>query len=174
MMHKDHHLDLPKDLRYLVIVTSDVLLDARSHGETPVDESGDTAESLLIGSGAKVAGRLCLHNDTKAIRNAVLEAVRGGSVDVIVISGGTGLGPKDRTVEAVSPILEKTLPGFGELFRQLSFGEVGTSAIASRTLGGSCGGVLIFALPGSPKAVKLAMARLILPEAPHLIKMLRG
>lgn len=174
MVHKDHRADLPRDLRFLVIVTSDVLLDAWSHGETPADASGDMAESLVLGFGQTMAGRLCLHNDVETIRNAVLDAVRGGKVDVIVISGGTGLGPKDRTVEAVSPILEKVLPGFGELFRQLSFEEVGTSAMASRALGGACRKVLIFALPGSPKAVMLAMERLILPESPHLLKMLRG
>jgi molybdenum cofactor biosynthesis protein B len=174
MAHKSHHSDLPKDLRFLVIVTSDTLLDAWSHGEMPADASGDAAESLVLGFGHTMAGRLCLHNDVKTIRSAVLDAVRGGRVDVVVISGGTGLGPKDRTVEAVSPILEKTLPGFGELFRQLSFGEVGTSAMASRALAGACGKVLIFALPGSPKAVMLAMERLILPESPHLLKMLQG
>jgi molybdenum cofactor biosynthesis protein B len=174
MAHKDHHADLPKDLRFIVIVTSDVLLDATSRGEAPEDTSGDVAESLVLGFGHTVAGRLCIHNDVEAIRGAVLDAVKGDRVDVVVISGGTGLGPKDRTVEAVSPILEKTLPGFGELFRQLSYREVRTSAMASRALAGTCGKVLIFALPGSPKAVRLAMERLILPESPHLLKMLRG
>jgi molybdenum cofactor biosynthesis protein B len=174
LAHKDHRADLPKDLRFVVVVTSDTLLDATSHDEAPEDASGDTAESLVLGFGHTMAGRFCLRNDAEVIRGAVLDAVRGGRADVVVISGGTGLGPKDKTVEAVSPILEKTLPGFGELFRQLSFREVGTPAMASRALAGTCGKVLIFALPGSPKAVRLAMERLILPESPHLLKMLRG
>lgn len=174
MVHKDHHADLPKDLKFLVIVTSDTLLDSWARGEAPADESGDVAESLVLAYGHTLAGRLCLHNDADAIRAAVMEGAKGGNVDVIVISGGTGLGPKDRTVEAVTPLIEKELPGFGELFRQLSFSQIGTSSMASRTLAGTCGKVLVFAVPGSPKAVKLAMERLILPESPHLLKMLRG
>lgn len=174
MAHKDHHADLPRDLKFLVIVTSDTLLESWARGEATADESGDVAESLALAYGHTMAGRVCLHNDVDVIRAAVLVAVKGGRVDVVVISGGTGLGHKDRTVEAVSPLIEKALPGFGEIFRQLSFADIGTSAMASRTLAGTCGRVLIFALPGSPKAVKLAMERLILPEAPHLLKMLRG
>lgn len=174
MAHKDHHADLPKGLRFLVIVTSDTLLDSWARGEAAADESGDVAESLALAYGHTLAGRLCLPNQAEAIRSAVLEAAKGGRVDVVVISGGTGLGPKDRTVEAVSPLLEKALPGFGEIFRHISFCEIGTSAMASRALAGTCGEVLVFALPGSPKAVKLAMERLILPESPHLLKMLRG
>lgn len=174
MAHKDHHADLPQHLRFLVIVTSDTLLEAWSRGETLPDSSGDTAESLVLAFGQILAGRLCLHNDPEAIREAVLEGICGGKVDAIVICGGTGLGPRDRTVEAISPLIDKPLPGFGELFRHLSFREVGTSAMASRAMAGACGSVLIFAIPGSPKAVELAMERLILPEAPHLIKMLRG
>jgi len=174
MAHRDHHADLPKDVRFLVIVTSDTLLDSWAKGETLADESGDAAESLVLAYGHTLAGRLCLPNETRSIRAAVRKAVKGGMVDAVVISGGTGLGPKDRTVEAVVPLLEKTLPGFGELFRQLSFFEVGTSTMASRALAGTCGKTIVYALPGSPKAVKLAMERLILPETPHLLKMLRG
>lgn len=173
-LHRDHHEGLPKNLRYLLIMTSDALLEAWARGEAPADASGDIAESLVLGFGQTVSGRLCLHNDAEAIRTALLDAAKGGSVDVVVISGGTGLGSRDRTVEAIAPVLEKELPGFGELFRRLSFQEVGPSAMASRALAGTCGGVLVFAIPGSPKAVKLAMERLILPESPHLIKMLRG
>jgi molybdenum cofactor biosynthesis protein B len=174
MVHKDHHADLPKDLRFLVIVTSDTLLNSWARGEAATDESGDVAESLILAYGHTLAGRLCLHNEVNAIRSAIRKAARGGRVDVVVISGGTGLGPKDMTVEAVSPLIGKALPGFGEMFRHLSLPEVGSSAMASRTLAGACGKILVFAVPGSPRAVKLAMERLILPESPHLLKMLRG
>lgn len=173
-LHRDHREALPKNLRYLLIVTSDALLAAWARGEAPEDASGDVAESLVLGFGQIVSGRVCLPNDASAIRATVLDAAKGSRVDVVVISGGTGLGPKDRTVEAIAPILEKELTGFGELFRRLSYQEVGTSAMASRALAGTCGGILVYAIPGSPKAVKLAMERLILPESPHLIKMLRG
>lgn len=174
MAHGDHKRDLPKNLRFMVVVTSDTILDARSRGEMAEDQSGDLAESMILKSGHSMAGRLCIRNEGKEIRDAVLEATSGGSVDVVVVSGGTGLGSRDRTVEAVSPLMEKTLPGFGELFRHLSFGEVGTSAMASRALAGVRGRSLVFLLPGSPNAVRLAMERLILPESPHLLKMLRG
>ncbi|MGC8936120.1 MAG: MogA/MoaB family molybdenum cofactor biosynthesis protein, partial [Candidatus Methanomethylicaceae archaeon] len=104
----------------------------------------------------------------------VYNAAVKGIADVIVISGGTGPGPRDVTVEAITPLFEKELPGFGELFRHMSYEKVGTSTIASRATAGITKGVLVFALPGSPDAVKLAMEKIILPESPHLVKMVRA
>jgi molybdenum cofactor biosynthesis protein B len=170
----DHHADLPKDLKFLVVITSDTIMSKKSKGEDFQDVSGEVAASLIKGAKFTVVDRVYLPNDVRAIKEEVRSAVSEGSADVIIISGGTGLGSRDVTVEAVSPLLEKVLPGFGELFRCLSYESVGTSAIASRALAGVFNGVLVFALPGSPGAVKLALERIILPESPHLLKMVRG
>jgi molybdenum cofactor biosynthesis protein B len=173
MKSGDHHADLPKDLRFLVVVTSNTIVSKKSKGEDFQDVSGEVAASLIKGAKFTVVDRVYLPNDVRAIREEVRSAVFKGSADVVVISGGTGLGSRDVTVEAVSPLLEKVLPGFGELFRRLSYEAVGTSAIASRALAGVSNGVLVFALPGSPDAVRLALERVILPESPHLLKMVR-
>jgi len=93
---------------------------------------------------------------------------------VVLVSGGTGISGRDQSVEAIAPLLDKELPGFGELFRRLSYDAIGTSAIASRATAGICGRALVFALPGSPDAVRLALERIILPECQHLLKMARG
>jgi molybdenum cofactor biosynthesis protein B len=107
---------------------------------------------------------------------AVLEQVLQvtGNLDVLIFNGGTGIAPRDTTYDALSVKLEKTLPGFGELFRYLSYQEIGSRAIASRAVAGTYKGKLIFSLPGSTQAVKLAMEKLIEPELVHLIIQLKG
>ena len=170
----DHRTELPNDLRFLIIITSDSIISKKSQGEPFMDISGEVAAALIAGSGFKVTDKVFLPNNTDAIRDEVRKSASSGSADAIVISGGTGIGCKDVTIEAVKPLLEKELPGFGELFRRISCDSVGTSAIASRALAGVVGNCLIFTLPGSPEAVKLALQKIILPESPHLLKMIRG
>ena len=92
----------------------------------------------------------------------------------MLVTGGTGVAPRDVTVEAIAPLFDKQLPGFGELFRALSFAEVGSAAYLSRASAGIAGGKPVFLLPGAPQAVELAMERLILPEAAHLVAQARG
>ncbi len=169
-----HHSAPPKNLRFLLIITSDSITSKICRGEGFSDKSGDLAIETIRNSHHTLVDRLYLPNDLAAIREAVRWAAAQDTADVILISGGTGPGPKDVTIEAVTPLFEKTLPGFGELFRHLSYERVGTSAIASRATAGIIKGTLIFALPGSPEAVKLALERIIIPESPHLIKMMRG
>jgi molybdenum cofactor biosynthesis protein B len=94
--------------------------------------------------------------------------------NAVVLTGGTGIGPRDVTVEAVLPLLDRCLDGFGEAFRRLSFDQIGPRALLSRAMGGVIGQTLVFALPGSPKAVELALERLIIPVLPHSGSMLRG
>ena len=90
-------------------------------------------------------------------------------IDAVILNGGTGIAPRDTTYDAIENLLEKTLPGFGELFRWLSYQEIGSRAIASRAVAGSYQGKLVFSLPGSSNAVKLGMEKLILPELIHLV-----
>lgn len=150
----------------IVIVT-----DTRTRA---TDESGPLAERLLVAAGHRVTNFALLPNDEAGTRAHVQTLLARADVDVVVLSGGTGLGTKDRTVEAVRPLLEKELPGFGELFRMLSYQEqIGTAAILTRALAGGVQGKLVVSLPGSKAAVELALTRVLLPELPHVLHELR-
>ncbi|MCX8170048.1 MAG: molybdenum cofactor biosynthesis protein MoaB [Candidatus Methanomethyliaceae archaeon] len=170
----NHKEDLPKKLNYLMIVTSNNIFSKIEKGEEFEDLSGSLAEEIITKSGNEFLGRIYLPNNINLIRKKIEEVLSEGKADVILVSGGTGPSPRDVTVEAISPLFEKTLPGFGELFRFLSYREIGSSAIASRAIAGIARKALIFLLPGSPDAVKLALKEIIIQEAPHLIKMIRG
>ena len=138
------------------------------------DASGDRLQQGLEGAGHAVVARELLPNDEARVRDCVTAWIARDDVDLVVITGGTGLGSRDRTIEAVRPLLEKEIPGFGELFRLLGYQEqVGTAAMLSRATAGSAGGTLVVSLPGSLAAVGLALDRLILPEAAHLLREIR-
>ncbi|MDQ8144457.1 MAG: MogA/MoaB family molybdenum cofactor biosynthesis protein [Gemmatimonadota bacterium] len=138
------------------------------------DLSGDRLRDGLTAAGHTVVARDLLPNDEARVRAHVEQWLGREDLDVIVITGGTGLGSRDRTIEAVRPLLEKEIPGFGELFRLLGYQEqVGTAAMLSRATAGSAHGKLVVSLPGSAAAVGLALERLILPEAAHLLREIR-
>ena len=130
-----------------VVVVSDTRTQA-------TDESGALAVELITKAGHEIAHRSLLPNDDARVRTEVEALLARNDVDVIVLSGGTGLGKRDRTIEAVRPLLERELPGFGELFRWISYQKVGTSTIQSRATGGVVRGTYLFALPGSPGACR--------------------
>lgn len=136
------------------------------------DEAGAIAERFLSGAGANVERRL-VRDEAEAIAS-LLESMAATAPDAVILSGGTGIGPRDVTIEAIKPLLERELDGFGETFRRLSFDAVGTRAVLSRAIAGVRGRVLIFALPGSSKAVTLALEELIVPLLPHARAMLAG
>jgi molybdenum cofactor biosynthesis protein B len=104
------------------------------------------------------------------IEEAVKSVLNSAELDAAIFCGGTGITPKDVTIEAVSPFLEKTLPGFGELFRRLSYDKVGSAAVMSRAVAGVARGKALFCIPGSPDAVRVSVEMLILPEVPHIVK----
>lgn len=138
------------------------------------DESGPLARTLLESAGHVVTDFALIPNDEANTRAHVARLIARDDVDAVILAGGTGLGAKDRSVEAVRPLLEKELPGFGELFRMLSFQEqIGTASILTRALAGSGKGRLIVSLPGSRAAVELALTRVLLPELQHLLHELR-
>jgi molybdenum cofactor biosynthesis protein B len=138
------------------------------------DESGPLARRLLEGAGHTVAVHALLKNDEAAVRALVSEWLGRGDLHAIVITGGTGLGSKDRTIEAVRGLFEKEIPGFGELFRFFSFrDQIGTTAILSRAAAGAARGAVIVSLPGSRAAVELALTQILLPELPHLLREIR-
>jgi len=140
--------------------------DSRSEAD---DASGDEIERLVDVAGHSLIERRIVADEIVAIRAAAGELLRRHEVDVLVLSGGTGFSPRDLTLEAAAPLFDRRIEGFGELFRTLSFEEVGAAAMLSRAAAGIIGTRAVFVLPGSPKAVALAMERLILPEAGHLL-----
>lgn len=138
------------------------------------DESGPLARRLLESAGHHIIIHDLLPNDEPRVRALVETWLGRGDLHAIIITGGTGLGSKDRTVEAVTPLFEKEIPGFGELFRYLSFAEqIGTTAILSRAVAGSAKGAVVVSLPGSKAAVELGLSRVLIPELRHLLREIR-
>lgn len=138
------------------------------------DRSGQLIHQLLLDAGHTV-GAYSIVKDEPAQIQAQIEALTGRSdLDALIFNGGTGIAPRDTTYDAIESLLEKTLPGFGELFRFLSYQEIGSRAIASRAVAGVYRSKLIFSVPGSTNAVKLAVQQLILPELVHLVSQLKS
>ncbi len=160
--HHEHKADSPVTVSAYLVTCSD-------SRDAAHDESGALMRRLLEGAGHSVVGQRVIRDDAAAIR-AELESALSLGARAIVISGGTGLSRRDVTVETVTPMFEKTLEGFGELFRHLSFEQIGASAMLSRAVAGTVKGAIVFALPGSPRAVELAFQKLILPELGHLVR----
>jgi molybdenum cofactor biosynthesis protein B len=157
----EHPTDRKTPTTFALIVTS----DTRTERE---DETGRIAVGLIEGDGHTVASHTLMPNNEEKIRAEVERFLYDDSVQVIVTSGGTGIGAKDKTVAAIAPLLEKEMPGFGELFRRISYDEVGGAAIMSRATAGVANGKLIFCLPGSRNAVKVALTKIILPNVGHM------
>jgi molybdenum cofactor biosynthesis protein B len=127
----------------------------------------------LLGAGAKLVDNALVADEPERIRERLL-AWANESLDAIVITGGTGIAPRDQTIEAVRPLLDRVIDGFGETFRRLSFDEVGTRAVLSRAMAGTLGTTLVAVLPGSPSAVRLGVRELVIPVLPHAAAMLKG
>ena len=169
-MPEEHRRRAPRRLRFAVVVVSTSRYRALQKGrEMPPDITGDTIQALISEAGHEVASRCVAPDDIRVLKE-ILEAEIARGADAIIFAGGTGLSPDDVTIEAIRPLLDKELPGFGELFRRLSYEQVGTAAMLSRALAGVRKGVAIFCLPGSPDAAELAVRELILPEVGHMIK----
>ena len=159
---KEHKSHAPAQVATYVVTCS----DSRS---SAADESGRAIQDALRAAGHPLAGYRVVRDEPDEIREAVVEAKAAGA-RALILNGGTGIGRRDSTVEVLERLFEKTLPGFGELFRSLSFQEIGSAAMMSRAVAGTYQGMMIFALPGSPQAVQLALDRLILPELGHTIR----
>jgi molybdenum cofactor biosynthesis protein B len=136
------------------------------------DEGGKLAAELCRSAGFYIVGGAILPDEPARIADHVRELARDGHLDAIVVTGGTGISARDTTVEALAPLFTKTLPGFGELFRALSFAEIGAAAMLSRAMAGTIGTTIVFTLPGSPAGVRLALEKLIIPELPHMVAQL--
>ena len=163
MSHLEHKKVSPASVNYALIVIS----DSRTEQD---DESGKLYKEQLGQNGHKLLAYSLLKNDSAAVRQKITELLKLEGLQVIITSGGTGLSHRDVTVETVTPMLEKKLDGFGELFRYLSYQEIGTSSIMSRAVAGVIQGKVILCLPGSLGATKTAIEKIILPEIGHLVR----
>ncbi|WP_336343769.1 MogA/MoaB family molybdenum cofactor biosynthesis protein [Halalkalicoccus ordinarius] len=159
--HDHHDFDLENPGAAVVTVSSSRSLDD--------DPSGDAIRDALEESGFELATRELVNDDFDTIQHIVNRLTDRDDVDVVVTTGGTGVTPDDVTVEAVQPLISKTLPGFGELFRTLSYEEVGTRVVGTRAVAGVVESVPVFCLPGSENAARLGCEEIIVEEAPHLI-----
>ena len=136
------------------------------------DRSGQLIQQLLSEAGHSIGFYTLVKDEPGQIRSQIQDLSDRLDLNALIISGGTGIAPRDTTYDAIESLLEKTLPGFGELFRFLSYQEIGSRAIASRAIAGVYRGKLVFSVPGSSNAVRLALEKLILPELVHLVSQL--
>ena len=165
MGHEEHRHEAPRSIRVFVVTASD------TRGEAE-DESGAFLKDAAARAGHALAGYRIVKDEPAELR-AALEAAAAAGADAILVNGGTGIAGRDRTYEAVAGILEKRLDGFGELFRMLSYGQIGAAAMMSRACAGLAAGRIVVCLPGSEQAVRLAMERLIVPELGHMVQQAR-
>ena len=164
MSVSDHRRDAPASITCFVLTISDTRTEA-------TDTSGTAIVQALEQANHQVTGRQLVRDEPETVRDVVLE--QAGTVDVVITTGGTGLTSRDSTYEAIAGVLHKRIDGFGELFRALSFADIGSAAMLSRACAGTIDRTAIFSLPGSENAVRLAMTRLILPELGHIVRELR-
>ena len=159
----EHHALSPSQVACLILTVSDTRTLEN-------DTSGQAIAALLEQAGHTVTARRTVRDEPADVAAILRDAIARRAARVIITTGGTGISKRDSTYEAVTALLEKQIDGFGELFRMLSFHEIGPAAMLSRATAGVAGGCAIFVLPGSEHAVRLAMARLILPELGHIVR----
>jgi len=159
---EEHRGEAPRSVAAAVVTVS----DTRTFED---DAGGALIVELLEAAGHSVASRVIVKDEPAEIAAAVERATSLPDVRAVIATGGTGVAPRDVTPEAIEPLLDRTIPGFGELYRALSYQEIGSAALLSRSLAGLRGGRVVFAVPGSRGAVRLAMEKLILPELGHLV-----
>lgn len=166
MSLEQHKRSAPEQLSFAVLTFS----DTRSLEQ---DRGGDFLVESIEGAGHRVGLRLVQTDEPAEIASAVRAAVGDPGVDLVLTTGGTGLAPRDSTYCTLKDLLDSEIPGFGELFRWLSYAEIGAATILSRAIGGLLDGKVVLAMPGSPKALRLAMDKIVLPEAGHLVSQTR-
>jgi molybdenum cofactor biosynthesis protein B len=162
----DHHAHDVSDLAVAIITVS-------SSRSLENDPAGDAIAELVEDAGHRIVDRELVGDDYDRVQGAVDNVVSREDVTVVITTGGTGVTPDDVTIEAVEPLFEKGLPGFGELFRRLSYDEIGAQVVATRTAAGVADGVPVFCLPGSENAVRLGVEKIILEVAGHLAGLVR-
>jgi molybdenum cofactor biosynthesis protein B len=158
-----HKAAAPASVSCFIVTVSDTRTEA-------TDTSGRAIAELLQAAGHRVAGRTIVRDDPALVRGTIERQLAASDISVVITTGGTGITSRDNTYESVDALLEKRLDGFGELFRMLSYQEIGSAAMMSRATAGLVAGRIVIALPGSEGAVRLAMEKLVVPELGHLVQ----
>jgi molybdenum cofactor biosynthesis protein B len=159
----EHKASAPRSIGCWVLTISD--------SKTPdTDTSGKLIREMVVASGHQVVGAEIVRDEPKDVQRVIREACGNAAVQAVLMTGGTGITSRDSTFEAVEAMLDKRLPGFGELFRMLSYQEVGGAAMLSRAQMGVARGRIVVSMPGSPNACRLALEKLVLPELGHLVR----
>lgn len=159
----EHRSQAPQSVRCAVITVSDT--------RTPdTDTGGRAVVEALESAGHQVLAREIIPDEPDRMRPLLMALAARDDIDAVLLTGGTGIAGRDQTFETVSALLTRPLPGYGELFRMLSYQEIGPAAMLSRALGGILGRTIVLTMPGSPAAVRLAMDKLIVPELAHLVR----
>lgn len=172
-VHEKHKAMAHHDLNIALIVVSTTRYNEAVEGKESTDKTISLVEELVAPFPNILLELAEIIPDEEEQIKDMLRVTQTEKIDCVIFSGGTGLTPKDFTYEVIQPLFDKELPGFGELFRSLSYEEIGSSAMLSRATAGKIDRRAVFLLPGSPNAVKLALKKLILPELPHMISMIR-
>jgi molybdenum cofactor biosynthesis protein B len=168
-MHKEH---ARKSAAVFILTCSTSKAEQKRKGLPLEDPSGDIIEKLMREAGHRITGRKLIPDKIGLLRATVRQALKSDA-EVIVITGGTGIAPSDVTIESITPMLEKELPGFGELFRKISYDTIGSAAMMTRATAGVVRGKAIFCLPGSPDGVTTAVSKLVAPELGHVLSIAR-
>jgi molybdenum cofactor biosynthesis protein B len=159
---KQHRCDSPKNVRCAVVTISDTRT-------LETDRGGELIVKLLSDGGHEITSRHIVRDDPRDIEPMLLKLADPTATDAVLMTGGTGIAARDRTFETVSGLLTKAMPGYGEVFRMLSYDDIGPAAVLSRAVGGVLNNVIVLTMPGSVAAVQLAMEKLIIPEIGHLV-----
>ena len=160
---KEHKASAKASVRLGIVTVSDTRT-------LETDTSGLLIDQIATQSGHEVAWRKIVRDEPVEIQNVIAQSQSDPSIQAVLITGGTGISPRDQTVETLEKLFTKQIPGYGELFRWLSFQEIGPACILSRATGGLIGPLVVLLMPGSRAAVKLAMEQIIVPELPHLVR----
>ena len=163
MSQEEHKARAPQSVRCFIVTVSDTRTET-------TDTSGRAIADLLTAAGHVVAGRTIVKDEVDMVRGTLERQLASADVQAIITTGGTGITARDSTYEVVAGLLQKRLDGFGELFRMLSFEQIGPAAMMSRACAGITAGHIVVSLPGSEAAVRLAMERLLIPELRHLVQ----
>jgi molybdenum cofactor biosynthesis protein B len=162
-----HRAEAPRSIAFAVITISDTR-------DASTDRGGPLLAAALEAAGHRVPLRAIVRDERIEIEDAVRSAVARADIDLVLTTGGTGIAPRDVTYSTLAGLYESDIPGFGELFRMLSFREIGSAALLSRACAGLVAGKVVIALPGSPKALELALREILLKEVGHLVAQTRG
>ncbi len=159
----EHRAAAPNSLNLAMLTVSDTRT-------IETDTSGALIVSMAEAAGHRIAERVILPDEPERMTPLIRDYAARDDLHAVLITGGTGISPRDQTYETVNALLTKPLPGYGELFRMLSFAEIGPACLLSRAVGGLIGRQVVLVMPGSRAAVELAMSRIILPELPHIVR----